>query len=61
MKVADVHTPDSTHPKDFTEFGDFGERGHVDMADFADNTSDQVAQEEHVPNEEAEQSQESNM
>ena len=49
------------YPKDFTEFGDFGEMDHVDKADFVDNTMDQVAQEENVPNEEAEQSQENNM
>ena len=40
--VGDLHTSNSNHLKGFIEFGDYGERGHVE--------------EEHFPNQEAQES-----
>ncbi|QCD80377.1 hypothetical protein DEO72_LG2g698 [Vigna unguiculata] len=45
--VGDLQTPNSNHLKGFVEFGDFGERGHVE--------------EVHFPNQEAQESEQSNM
>ena len=45
--VGDLHTPNSNHLKGFIEFGDSGERGHVE--------------EVHFPNQEAQESEQSNM
>ena len=45
--VGDSQTPNSNHLKGFVEFGDFGERGHVE--------------EVHFPNQEAQESEQSNM
>jgi len=45
--VGDLHTPNSNHLKGFIEFGDSGERGHV--------------KEVHFPNQEAQESKQSNM